>query len=218
MSGIRDRLRSTPSITGSAPDWDPGSAPEHPRALFLEWLMGAIDAGVPEPHAAILSTVGDAGAPDARMLVIKDVTDDFAIDIATGLESAKGRQLLADPRCALTFYWTPLARSIRVRGTAVAASPDDSGRDFLARHLDARAIAATERQSSPMHDVPAHVAVIDAERARIVADPGFIASTWSAWHIRPTSVEFWQGERSRDHLRLQYTLTDDRWECRRLWP
>lgn len=111
MQTLRDELRAVPSIVGRAPDFDWTSAPDVPHEMFLQWLRYAIDAGVPEVHAATLSTVGEDDFPDARVLLVKDVTEDCGFKIATGDESAKGRQLLANPHCALTFCWSPLARA-----------------------------------------------------------------------------------------------------------
>ncbi|QDZ15531.1 pyridoxine/pyridoxamine 5'-phosphate oxidase [Humibacter ginsenosidimutans] len=217
MTDLRELLRAVPSVTGTAPGWDPADAPDEPRELFVEWLVNAVDNGAREPLAATLSTVDATGAPDARVLVIKNVTDDFRIDIATGLESAKGRQLVADPRCALTFYWSALARGVRVRGVAHAGTAAESAADFLARHPDARAIAATELQSSPMLDPDAHERLIEAQRARIASDPNLVSPTWTLWHIEPSCVEFWQGMPSRDHLRLRYTHESSGWRRERLW-
>jgi pyridoxamine 5'-phosphate oxidase len=141
MTTLRDRLRRTPSIVGQPPHFDPQTAPDEPRELFVDWLTAALAADVAEPHALTLSTVDREGRPDARILVLKDVTADGSFEIATGDESAKGKQLDANPHVALTFYWTPLARSIRVRGLAERATPAESASDFRARNPAAKAIA-----------------------------------------------------------------------------
>lgn len=218
MSTLRDRLRSTPSVTGTAPSWDPSRAPKHPRELFVEWLIQALDAGVTEPLAVTLSTVDEIGAPDARVVMLKDVTEDFGLELATGAESAKSRHLLADPRCALTVYWSSVARAVRIRGTAIQGSREEAARDFLARHPDARAVALTGRQSLPMTDPAHHLELITAERARIEADPTLVSPTWTLWRVFPTTVEFWQGAPTRDHLRLRYLRGADAWHSERLWP
>ena len=218
VSTLRDRLRSTPSVTGRAPDWDPAAAPENPRDLFVEWLLHAIDSGAVEPLAVTLSTADGNGAPDARVVMLKDVTEDFGLDIATGAESAKSSQLAGDPRCAMTFYWPAVARAVRIRGEAKRGSREEAAQDFLARHPDARALALTERQSAPMADPAQHTELIAAQRARIEADPKLVSPTWTLWRVNPSQVEFWQGAATRDHLRLRYTRTADAWQRERLWP
>ncbi|GAA5030293.1 hypothetical protein GCM10023317_80060 [Actinopolymorpha pittospori] len=48
---LRALLRSVPTLTGTAPAFDPATAPPDPAALFVDWLLAAIDQGVPEPAA-----------------------------------------------------------------------------------------------------------------------------------------------------------------------
>ena len=68
VKSLRDMLRLLPAIVGHAPDTDWTSVPEAPRPLFVQWLRDALDAGVPEAHAATFSTVDQDGMPDARVL------------------------------------------------------------------------------------------------------------------------------------------------------
>jgi pyridoxamine 5'-phosphate oxidase len=205
-------------VTGRPPFWDPSSSPSDPRELFIEWLTAALDAGVSEPLATVLSTIAADGAPDSRTLLLKDVTDDFGLAFATGAESLKSAQLDVDPRCALTLYWSPLARAVRIRGIATRGSREEASADFLARHPDARAVALVGRQSSAMADVRRHAELIDEQRGRIEADPGLVAPNWATWQVSPTQVEFWQAAPSRDHLRVRYERRGDTWMHERIWP
>lgn len=134
----RSLLRSLPSLTGEPPPLDPHALPEDPVALFLDWLEGARRAGVPEPHAMTVSTVDPSGVPDARVLVLKDV-DQSGWAFASTRTSVKGGQLTACPHAALTFWWQPLMRSVRVRGPVVEASPAESLADLRARSAAAQA-------------------------------------------------------------------------------
>jgi len=218
MTSLRDRLRSVPTVAGHAPAWNPAESPDDPRQLFMQWLTSALDAEVPEPLATTLSTVDADGAPDARVLLLKDVSEDFELVFASGSESRKGVQLSGDPRCALTLYWSPLARAVRVRGVARRGSTEESSRDFLARHPEARAVALTELQSSAMTDADGHTRLIDEQRARIEAEPDLVSPTWTVWKVAPIQVEFWQAAPDRDHLRLRYTFDGSNWSHERLWP
>ncbi|MFD4960443.1 pyridoxal 5'-phosphate synthase [Microbacterium sp. NPDC058389] len=217
MSTLRDRLRAEASIVGEAPPFDPSAAPDDPQQLFREWLGVALDAGIAEPHAVTLSTVDEDGRPDARVLVLKDVTDDGAFEIATGSESAKGAQLHANPNVALTFYWTPLARSVRIRGVAAAASAAESAADFRARNPAAKAIALAGRQSAPLTDIAERDRLVAENLATLEGDPGRVSPAWTLWRVRPFAVEFWQGAPTRNHLRLRYERTVDEWRHEELW-
>ncbi|MDB5487643.1 MAG: pdxH, partial [Reyranella sp.] len=118
MSDLRDKLRALKSLPGPFPAFDPAAAPADPRDLFSSWLEAAIDAGIREPHAMTLSTVDEDGHPDARILILKNL-DEAGWHFATTRTSPKGRQIEASPRAALTFYWQPLGRQVRISGAVV---------------------------------------------------------------------------------------------------
>lgn len=130
-------LRALPSLAGVAPPWDLGGLPRDPVALFLDWLVVAQDHQVAEPHSMTLATVDAEGVPDARVLVLKDV-DERGWAFASTRTSAKGGQLEACPHAALTFWWQPLVRSVRVRGPVIEASRDESLADLRARSVAAQ--------------------------------------------------------------------------------
>lgn len=214
MPSLRDRLRAVPSVTGTAPDFDPAAAPADPRLLLLEWLEDALDAGVREPLAITLATTGADGA-DARVLMLKDVTAAGELEIATTAESAKSRQLDADPRCAASVYWRERGRAIRVRGTARRAPIADAAADFLARSPHSRALVLAGRQGEPFEVEERARRVAEAEQ-RVTDDPGLVAENWVLWRITPTAYEFWQGDTGRDHIRVRYEPTDAGWRRERI--
>jgi pyridoxamine 5'-phosphate oxidase len=215
MTSMRTRLRDQKSLVGTPPAFDPNSAPDDPRTLFEAWFGEAVAAGIPEPHAMTLSTVGADGVPDARVLILKDVTDDGGWTFASARRSAKGLQLRANPVAALTFYWPTQLRSVRLRGPVVEATADEAAEDFRERGLTAKAIALAGTQSEPAEP---NADAIGRARARLIEDPSLVAPDWTLWRLHPASVEFWQGSESREHLRLQYTRVGEGWSRRRLWP
>ena len=76
--------------------------------------------------------------PDARVLILKGV-DARGFAFASTSSSRKGRQLAAHPEAALTFWWQPLLRSVRLNGRVVEASAEETAADLAARSADARA-------------------------------------------------------------------------------
>jgi pyridoxamine 5'-phosphate oxidase len=217
VSDIRELLRGLDVFSGELPDFDTGAAPADPRELFTDWLLDAVRAGVREPHAMTLSTTGTDGDPSARVLILKDVSPD-GWHFAAEAGSRKGRELAGRPAAALTFYWPPLARQVRIRGPVAAGDAEASAADFLARSPAARAEALLGRQSTPLADLAARDAAVRESAARIEGDPGLVAPGWTLYTLRPDSVEFWQGDRDRRHTRLDYTRTDDGWKRGLLWP
>jgi len=137
MGDMRSHLRALPALAGTAPTFDRESLPSDPVTLFLQWFVHAEHSGVAEPHAMTLSTVDEHGAPDARILLLKDV-DESGWAFASTRSSAKGLQIAAHPQAALTFWWQPLARSVRIRGPVVEASREESLADLYARSAAAQ--------------------------------------------------------------------------------
>ncbi|MET7482248.1 pyridoxamine 5'-phosphate oxidase family protein [Streptomyces sp. NPDC005538] len=83
-----------------------------------------------EPYAMTDSSARADGNPTARTLILTGVGPDgwrFASDAG----SVKARDPAQRPFAALPFYWSSLARQIRVRSPVVAAGEEDSAADFL---------------------------------------------------------------------------------------
>ena len=94
-------------------------ASDDPFALFAEWLREAHDAEPNDANGMALATVDAAGLPDVRMVLLK-AADARGFTFFTNLESAKGRELAANPKAALLFHWKSLRRQIRIRGAVEA--------------------------------------------------------------------------------------------------
>jgi len=204
------RLRALPVFDLDLPTFDPSGAPDDPALLFGEWLQEAIDHGVTEPHAMTLSTVGADGRPNARVLILKGLTDGRWRFASSGL-SVKGRELAATVAAALTFYWPARGRQIRVRGAVVAAEAEVSAQDFLARGPGARAEALLARQSQPL---VGELPELD------VPPPDLVAEHWTVYEVVADEVEFWQADADRRHVRLRYLRESAGagWTTERLWP
>jgi pyridoxamine 5'-phosphate oxidase len=217
MSDLRERLRELDVFAGDLPGFDVDDLPAEPRELFVDWLLAAVRAGVREPHAMTLSTLGEDGHPAARVLILKDVSADgwhFAADSA----GRKGRELARHPAAALTFYWSPLARQVRIRGQVAPGDEAASAADFLARSPGARAEVLLGRQSTELPDPAGRDAATEAAVARVESEPGLVVPTWTRYVLRADSVEFWQGDPGRRHTRVAYTRHDEGWKRGLLWP
>jgi pyridoxamine 5'-phosphate oxidase len=214
---VRDLLRGLPVFDRPLPAFDTESAPEEPSALFLSWLHEAIEAGVSEPHAMTLATVDAEGRPDARVLILKDVDAD-GWQFATATTSAKGSQLAARPHAALSFHWREQGRQVRVRGAVATADPSVSAADFLAKPDGSRIAGLVGRQSSVLEDPGKLTLEIEAASHRLADDPFAVAEDHAVYVLTPAEVEFWQGDRQRQHVRLRYSRSVNGWITERLWP
>src|SRR5262245_57292168 len=102
---------TTPELALLEEDLDP-----EPHRQFERWFAEAAASGEPMPHAMALATVDADGAPSARMVLL-EALDERGFVFQTNTESPKARDLAANPRAALTFFWPVLLRQVRVRGT-----------------------------------------------------------------------------------------------------
>lgn len=217
MSDLATRLRAIRVFGGNLPTFDPDDVPADPTTLFAKWLLEAIEAGVAEPHAMILSTVDGAGHPDARVLILKDVDDD-GWWFASSSTGPKGAQLANTPWAALTCYWPGQGRQVRIRGEVRRASAEESARDFLARAQGGRAEALVGRQSQHLVDRHELSTALETATERVSSDPELVAEDWTRYLLRPREVQFFQGEQSRQHIRLRYTYSGVAWSHSQLWP
>ena len=103
-----------------------------PIALFSEWLGDAEASEPNDPNAMALATVDADGLPDVRMVLLKGYDADGFV-FFTNYESAKGTELLANPKAALCFHWKSLRRSVRVRGKVSQVSADEADAYFKSR-------------------------------------------------------------------------------------
>lgn len=138
---VRRRLAVIPALTGAAPCLNLDALPDDPIELFLDWVEEAVAAGVSEPRTMTLATAGADGLPDARMLILKDAGQrGFAF--ASTASSRKGAQLGENPAAALSFWWQPQARAVRVRGPVAEADAKESAADLAARSPQAQSLVA----------------------------------------------------------------------------
>jgi len=213
----RDNLRALPVFTGDLPTFDTDATPETPIALVEEWLSGAISASVSQPHAMTLATAAADGSPSARTLLLKDITDE-GLWFASLDSSPKGRELAANPRAALTLYWREQGRQIRVVGSIEKGPREVSEKDFLARKPGARAAAIAGPESEVLSSQQKFLDRVEEAKAILEFSPNYVPDEWTAYLVRPESIEFWQAARERDQVRLRYSRDASGWSKSLLWP
>lgn len=214
---IRDLLRTLPVFDRPLPGFDPERVPDEPVSLFVSWLGEAADAKVVEPHVMTLSTVDAQGRPDARVVILRNVSDE-GWQFTASAAGVKGAQLAANPQAALSFYWREQGRQVRVRGQVSAAEPSVSAADFLAQSEGSRIADLVGRQSTVLRDSAKLARAMEAARQRLADDPQLVEPDHTVYLLTPAEVEFWQGDHQRRHIRLRYRRSGPGWVTERLWP
>jgi pyridoxamine 5'-phosphate oxidase len=189
-----------------------------PIKQFSGWFTAAIEAELRDVNAMSLATVGQDGKPSVRIVLLKGFDQDGFV-FFTNYESEKGKQLEANPRAALAFYWIELDRQIRVNGTVEKTSRQESARYFHSRPLGSQIAAWASRQS----EVVDARRVLDARFAemseRYANGPVPLPPHWGGYCLKPEMIEFWQGRPNRLHDRFRYTRqTNGSWLIHRLAP
>ena len=192
-------------------------AASDPFELFTRWFDEAVAAAIPEPNAMTLATVDAAGRPAARIVLMKGI-DTRGVVFHTNYDSRKGRDLAANPRAALLFFWVGLERQVRIDGTAERVSAEDSDAYFAARPRDSQISAWTSPQSAPVADRAWLEARFAECEARFASGTVPRPPNWGGVRVVPDRFEFWQGRASRLHDRLVWSRQGDRWTIGRLAP
>jgi pyridoxamine 5'-phosphate oxidase len=191
-----------------------------PDVQLARWLAEARAAGLHEPNAMVLSTVGPEARPSSRMVLLKGL-DAGGLVFYTNYDSRKSRDLAANPHCCLLFPWEPLQRQVRVEGVARRLDATVSDRYFATRPRGAQVGAWASPQSSVVPGRDAlEAAYAEAEARWRPTEPVPRPDDWGGFVVVPDAVEFWQGRADRMHDRLRYRRSGDAggWTVERLAP
>ncbi|MDP9200336.1 MAG: pyridoxamine 5'-phosphate oxidase family protein, partial [Gemmatimonadota bacterium] len=109
----------------------PADPIERFRSVYA--LAEKIDRSIiPDPSAMALGTVEEGGQPAVRVVLLKSF-DERGFVFYTNYGGRKGRHLLAHPRAALCFYWSPIDIQIRIEGTVTKVADEEADAYFATR-------------------------------------------------------------------------------------
>ncbi len=189
-----------------------------PIAQFERWFADARRAEIHEPNAMTLATVGAGGQPSARVVLLKGV-DRRGLTFFTNLTSRKSREIEANARAALVFWWGPLARQVRFEGLLEATAEAEADAYFASRPRGSQIGAWASAQSSVLPSREALEAAARSYGERFAAGQVPRPEFWGGFRLLPVRVEFWQGQSDRLHDRLCYIKrADGGWRIERLAP
>ena len=210
LSDLRREYASR-ALTESDADADP-------IRQFTAWFDEALKSQLLDVNAMTLATATAAGEPAARTVLLKDAGADGFV-FYTNYDSAKGRDLAENPRACLLFFWGELERQVRITGSVTKTTTAESDAYFHSRPFESQISAAISDQSRPISGR----ATLEQRYAEAAAKyQGAIVplpASWGGYRVKPESIEFWQGRKSRLHDRLLYSRRPDgSWSRTRLEP
>ena len=190
----------------------------NPIEQFKAWFQDALDAKLPYHEAMNLSTVSSDGRPSGRIVLLRGV-DENGFVFYTNYNSRKSKQLDGNANAALTFFWPGLERQVRIEGSVVKTSTEQSDEYFAGRARGSQIGAA----ASPQSDVIENRDVLDKRTEELndqfKGSPIPRPEHWGGYCLKPVSIEFWNNVPDRLHDRLLFTLQKDgSWKMGRLAP
>lgn len=190
-----------------------------PFELFSAWMKDAEKTEPNEANAMAVATADAEGRPNIRMVLLKAV-DSRGFVFYTNFESAKGKELVANPNAALNFHWKTVRKQVRVRGPVSVVSDAEADAYFASRAKDSQIGAWASAQSRPMEGRW----VFEKEIAKYALRYGLTKVPrppyWSGFRVTPLEIEFWRDRPFRLHDRLVYRRDslDQPWRTERLYP
>ena len=191
--------------------------PADPLAEFRRWFDEACRLPMPNPNAMTLATVDAAGAPSARIVLLRGIDERGAL-FFTNRQSRKGTALESVPRAALLFHWDLLDRQIRIEGRVTHATEAESDGYHAERPRESQVGAWASEQSRPVASRAAFEARIAEMNARFGDGPVPRPPHWGGYRVSLDSIEFWQGHPHRLHDRVVYSSRPGGWSVTRLYP
>jgi pyridoxamine 5'-phosphate oxidase len=188
-----------------------------PFGQFSLWMNEALLTKEPEANAMVLSTVNNECKPDSRIVLLKQY-DQKGFDFFTNYHSKKGQNIEIRPFGSLLFFWPKLERQVRIEGNLIKVAAAESDSYFQSRPKLSQLAAWASPQSTV---IPNRKTLKDwfEEMEEIHLKQEIKRPPhWGGYRLVPDRFEFWQGRENRLHDRIEYILTTEKWDIRRLAP
>ncbi len=188
-----------------------------PIAKFIRWVNDARELQIPNYEAMALATSTANGRPSVRFVLLKGI-DQRGFVFFTDGRSRKGRELRANKRASLAFYWQPKGRQVRVEGRVEQVSPAEADEYWLTRPRQSQLAASASFQSAPLRSRALLLARVAALTTRLGGREVPRPHGWAGFRVRPDAIEFWTHREHRLHEREVYVRRGNVWRRALLQP
>ncbi|XOD69478.1 MAG: pyridoxamine 5'-phosphate oxidase [Flavobacteriales bacterium AspAUS03] len=192
--------------------------PLDPLELFHRWFQEAERVGgLPEANAMSLSTIGQDGAPETRVVLLKGYSVEGFV-FYTHHRSRKGQAMARDARVCLSFFWPDVQQQVIVKGRASKLSEKHSNEYFVQRPRNSQIGAWSSEQSQVIPSRAYLEEKFEIWKIYFETHPLECPTFWGGYLVQPYEIEFWQGRPDRLHDRLCYILEGKEWQLKRYSP
>ena len=188
----------------------------NPFELFGNWYDLAIETEINDPNAMTLSTISN-NRPSSRVVLLKS-HDEKGFVFYTNSNSKKGKSISENNNIALNFHWKTQNRQIRIEGQAKIVSSEIADSYFNSRPRGSQIGAWSSNQSAELNSRSELIENIKKFEKKYEDQDIPRPSHWNGYLVKPQLIEFWQEMPFRIHDRVVYTLLNNEWEIKKLYP
>ena len=187
-----------------------------PIDLFNNWYDLACETEINDPNAMTLSTILD-NQPSSRVVLLKS-HDEEGFVFYTNSNSKKGKSINENNNIALNFHWKTQNRQVRIEGQAKIVSSEVADSYFNSRPRGSQIGAWSSNQSEELISRSELIDKIKKSETKYADQNIPRPLHWNGYLVKPKLIEFWQEMPFRIHDRVLYTLLDNNWEIKKLYP
>ncbi len=184
---------------------------------FWRWYRAAERAKQPLIEAMALATATRAGRPSLRYVLLKGA-DARGFVFFTNDRSRKGKELVANPRAALAFYWEATLRQVRVEGRVERVTEKEADAYWRTRPRESQLAAVASAQSESIASRDLLVAEVKRLRREYRGKEVPRPRHWTGFRVMPSLIEFWTHRDHRLHEREVFTRARRGWKKEILQP
>jgi pyridoxamine 5'-phosphate oxidase len=169
------------------------------------------------PSSMCLSTLTEAGEPNARIVIMKGLSEN-RFTFYTHYESQKALELAKDNHVHLNFHWRMPPRQIRISGRTTKMSREQSQRYWETRPRASQISAAVSPQSQTIDSLAELEKSRHQYSIKMQGKPIPCPENWGGYFVTPHRFEFWEGRLGRLHFRQVFDRVENGWTSRLLAP
>ena len=189
---------------------------KNPFELFNNWYDLASETEINDPNAMTLSTILN-NQPSSRVVLLKS-HDEEGFVFYTNSNSKKGKSINENNNIALNFHWKTQNRQVRIEGQAKIVSSEVADSYFNSRPRGSQIGAWSSNQSEELISRSELIDKIKKSETKYADQNIPRPLHWNGYLVKPQLIEFWQEMPFRIHDRVLYTLLNNRWEIKKLYP